>query len=261
MRDRDYFRYRDSSQFSEERLKRFREERQRNRMFFGMGIAVVGVLLLLRSMEILPHFSFSYSWPYVLIIIGILMGIKRGGRSSAWWILILIGAANLIPQFTIMGKPSSQIVWPVLVILAGLAFAFRPSRNRCVPGQRRGRYMDTNINTESTLNIDVTFGGKKEVVTSKDFKGGVISTTFGGCEINLTQADFTEPSAILECHVSFGSVEIILPSHWEVQNEVSPSFGSVEDARTMQTATTSENKKLLILRGNCSFGSIELKSY
>jgi len=261
MRDRDYFRYRDSSQFSEERLKKFREERQRNRMFFGVGIAVVGILLLLRSMDILPYFTFSFSWPIALIIIGIFLALKRGPRSNAWWILILVGAANLTPQFMIMGKPSSHVVWPVLIILAGLAFAFRPSRNRCAPGQRRGRYMDTNISTESTLNIDVTFGGRKEVVTSKDFKGGVISATFGGCELNLTQADFTEPSVVIECHVSFGSVEIILPSHWEVQNEIAPSFGSVEDGRTIQTATTSENKKLLILRGNCSFGSVELKSY
>jgi len=230
-------------------------------MLFGLGIAVVGTLLLLRSLDILPYFSFTYSWPIVLIVIGIFMAIKRGGHGNAWWILILIGAANLTPQFMIMGKPSSHFVWPALVIFAGLAIAFRPRRTRCLPGQRPARYMDTTINNESNLNIDVTFGAKKEVVTSKDFKGGVISATFGGCEVNLTQADFTEPSVILECHVSFGGLEIVVPSHWELQNEIDPSFGNVEDARTIQTATTSENKKLLILRGNCSFGSIELKSY
>ncbi len=121
--------------------------------------------------------------------------------------------------------------------------------------------MVTNINTESSLNVDVTFGGKKEVITSKDFKGGIVTVTFAGCEVNLVQADFTEPSVILDCRVSFGGVELILPSHWEVQNEVSPSFGSVEDARTIQTPASGENKKLLILRGSCSFGSIEIKSY
>jgi hypothetical protein len=261
MRNRDYYRYRDSGQFSEERLKKFREERQRNRVFFGLGIAVVGLLLLLRSMDILPYFSLTYSWPVVLIVIGLFIGLRRGFRNNAWWILILIGVANLTPQFMIMGKPSSHFVWPAMVIVAGLAIAFRPRRARCVPGQRGGRFMDTTINNESNLNIDVTFGGKKEVVTSKDFKGGVISATFGGCEVNLTQADFTEPSVILECHVSFGGLEIIIPSHWEVQNEIDPAFGNVEDARTIQTATSTEAKKLLILRGNCSFGSIELKSY
>jgi len=262
MRGRDYYRYRDSSQFSEERLKKFREERQRNRMFFGIGMALVGLLLLLRSMDLIPRFSIAFSWPVILIVIGIFIGIKRHGRSNAWWILILIGAINLTPQFMIMGKSSAQFVWPAMVIVAGLAIAFRPRRtDKCLPGQRRGRYMDTTVNNATNLSIDVTFGGKKEVVTSKDFKGGVISVTFAGCEVNLTHADFNEPSIVLDCHISFGGLELILPSHWDVQNEVDPSFGSVEDLRTMQTATTSESRKLLIIRGNCSFGSIELKSY
>jgi hypothetical protein len=135
--------------------------------------------------------------------------------------------------------------------------AFRPRRDRCYPIQP----VRTSINTSSSLNIDATFGGRKEVVTAKDFKGGIVSVTFAGCELNLAQADFTEPSVVLDCRVSFGGLEIIVPSHWEVQIEVNPSFGNVEDGRTIQTATTPENKKLLILRGTCSFGSIELKSY
>ena len=78
---------------------------------------------------------------------------------------------------------------------------------------------------------------------------------------DLSQADFTESSVVLDFRVSFGGVEMVVPSHWEIQNEVASSFGSVEDERTVQTATTNENKKLLILRGTVSFGSIEIKSY
>lgn len=263
MRNNKYYRYRDSSPISEERMQMYREEHKRHRMFFGMGVAVVGVLFLLRSMDILPRFDFVYSWPIVLIIIGLFIGIKKRFQNNAWWILILIGAANLTPQFMIMGKPSSHFVWPALIILGGLAIAFRPRRDRdkCYPGQRHGRFMDTSIHTENNLSIDVTFGAKKEVVTSKDFKGGLVSVTFAGCEINLTQADIGDEPAILDCRVSFGGLEIILPANWEIKNEVDPSFGNVEDARTLQTATASDAKKVLILRGTCSFGSIELKSY
>ena len=258
MRDRNYYnRYRDSSPYSEERLRKFREHRQRNRMFFGIALVLVGGVFLLREFGILPYFMLQFSWPYILIIIGALIGIKHNFRNNAWWILILIGVANLTPQFMIMGRPSRHFVWPAFIIIIGLVMAFRPRRDKCYPV----RTMSSSINTESTLNIDATFGGRKEVVTSKDFKGGVVSLTFGGCELNLTQADFTEPSVVLDCRVSFGGLEIIVPSHWEIQNEINPSFGSVEDARTIQTATSSETKKILILRGTCSFGSIELKSY
>jgi hypothetical protein len=79
----------------------------------------------------------------------------------------------------------------------------------------------------------------------------------------MIQADATEQPMVLNLKVSFGGVELIVPSHWELQNEIEPTFGSVEDHRAIRTSssTISEVKKVLILKGNCSFGSIEIKSY
>ncbi len=238
--------------------KHFREHDPRNRVFFGILVALIGTAFLLKTMGLLSYFDLEFSWPVILIIIGTMIGIKNRGRNNAWWILIAIGVANLIPQFRIMGQPSRHFVWPAAMIVGGLLIALRPRKPKkeCYPGM-----LNSIINTDGNLNIDVTFGGRKEVVTSKDFKGGTVSVTFGGTELNLTQADFTTPSVVLDFHVSFGSVEMIVPSHWEIQNEISPSFGSVDDERTIQTATNNDVKKILILRGNCSFGSIELKSY
>jgi predicted membrane protein len=263
MRNRNFY-GEDYMQIREERMKRFRHNRKRNKKVFGILMALVGIGFFLRALGVFPYFDLEFSWPIILIAIGVLIGLKNNFRNNAWWILILVGIANLTPQFMIMGKPSSHFVWPAFIVIVGLAIAFRPQRDYCAPmrGGRRGKIgTDTNITDESNLNMDITFGGRKEIITSKDFKGGVVSLTFGGCELNLTQADFTEPSVIIDCRVSFGGLEIIVPSNWEVQNEVSPSFGSVEDSRTIQTAVAPENKKVLILRGTCSFGSIELKSY
>ena len=71
----------------------------------------------------------------------------------------------------------------------------------------------------------------------------------------------TQPSVVLDLRVSFGGVEMVVPSNWEIQNEISPSFGSVEDERVIKTGSGYEQKKILILRGSVSFGSIEIKSY
>lgn len=253
MRNRNYNR----GNFNE-----WQERKQSHRMFFGLALAVVGIILFLKSMGIIPHhlFNISTSWPVILIVIGLFSGLKHKFRNNAWWILMLIGIANLTPQFMILGKPSSHFVWPAFIVVAGLAIAFRPRRPRekCYP---KAGAVNTSINPDSNVNVDITFGGRKEIVTSKDFKGGLVSVSFGGCEINLTQADFTDPSVVLDLRVSFGGVEVIVPSHWEVQNEINPSFGSVEDERIIHTVTNNEAKKILILRGNCSFGSVEIKSY
>jgi len=237
----------------------YHRHRQRDRAVFGVALAIVGILLLLKTFGII-WFSFVFTWPIILIVIGALIAIKSRFRNPAWWILMIIGIAHLTPEFQIHGVWSRHFIWPVVLIIAGLAVALRP-RRKLPPYTPTFAIKDTNTSSENTLNIDITFGGRKEFVTSKDFRGGVVSTTFGGCEINLMQADTTEKTIVLELKVAFGGVELIVPSHWEIQNETNSSFSNVEDERSVQTASSPEQKKILILRGSCSFGSIEIKSY
>ncbi len=232
--------------------------KQRNRRVFGLLVAFFGILFLLKTLGILSWYHITLSWPLVLIVLGVFIGFKHKFRNHSWWILIFIGAVNLIPEFTIMGHPSDHFIWPLALIIGGIMIALRPRKfERCQP---QWNYTST-VNTEGLLDINVAFGGKKELITAKDFKGGTIDVNFAGCELNLNQADMTTPSVVLDFRVSFGGVELVVPSHWDIQNEISPSFGSVEDERILQSNTGLEPRKILILRGSVSFGSIEIKSY
>ena len=236
----------------QEKMKEHIMQRQHNRAFFGIAVAILGILWLLKIILHIPY-QWLTEWPFLVIILGVLIGIKSGFRNSAWWILMLIGGTNLVDDYY---PQYNEYMWPVILVCAGLGIALRPARRKCAPNFK----VNNSISSESNLNIDVTFGGRKEMVTAKDFNGGNVSVTFGGCELNLMQADIVE-SAILDLRVSFGGVEIIVPSNWHIQNEINPSFGNVEDERVMQPPVSSENKKTLVLRGSCAFGSIDIKSY
>ncbi|MBL7691658.1 MAG: hypothetical protein JNM41_08685 [Flavipsychrobacter sp.] len=228
-----------------------------NRVFFGVALSLIGLGLLLKALGILPSFV-HFSFPVILIIIGLMIGIKNNFRNNSWWILMAIGLANAIPQFEIMGRSSKHLVWPLMLVIMGLMIAFRPKRkSKCYPQS----VINSQITNDNKLMVDIVFGGRKEIVTTKDFKGGIVSVTFGGSEINLTQADFTDEQIVLDCRVTFGGVELIVPAHWEIQNNIVPSMGSVEDERMIYTGQTSDIKKKLILQGTCNFGSIEIKSY
>lgn len=252
--DRRYYRQRCRNDW------RYSRHHRRDRSFFGIIIAIVGVILLLKVIGILSFITFTLTWPYILIAIGLLLGLKTGFRHAGSWILILIGIAYSVRPFPIFGHSSSELAWPAALIFIGLFIALRPRRKHpyMQPGMSN---IDTVTSAENTIDIDVTFGGRKEFITSKDFKGGIVSATFGGCEVNFMQADSTERTIELTLKVSFGGVELIVPSHWEIQNDINTSFSSVEDERTIQTATPAEERKLLVLKGSCSFGSIEIKSY
>jgi len=236
---------------------RYRNPQQRrgDKVTFGLIVVLVGVILLLQKLH-LRIFNFYETWPVLLIALGLFVGIKHRFRNNAWWIMMFIGTIFLIPPFHFMGLSSTELVWPAAFIVGGLCIALKPNKQKQFVER-----MQANTTTDNFLNVDVTFGGRKEIVTSKDFRGGNVATTFAGSEINLMQADSTIQPMELHIKVAFGGVELIVPSHWEVVVEIQPSFGSVEDHRMVRTPAAGEEKRTLILRGSVSFGSVEIKSY
>lgn len=243
-----------------QQYNRFRERRMRRRgdkTFFGLIVILAGVFILLKKLHFF-YVDWQLIWPIALIAVGLMIGLKKRFHNHAWWILILIGVAHLIPEFEINGTSSASLIVPAALIIGGLMIIFRSrSKRDCRPN-----HIETVTNAENVVNIDVTFAGRKEIVTSKDFRGGNIHTTFGGVELNLVQAEAITQPIVLNVKVSFGGVELIVPSHWEIQNEIETTLGSVEDHRAIRTGGSStEERKVLILRGSCSFGSVEIKSY
>lgn len=242
--------------------RRMRPDRGRNKPVFGILLAIAGLFLLLEMFEVLPDIRYalrSFGWPLILIVIGIIIGIKHQFRNLGSWVLIAIGLANLTPAFEIAGVASNKMIWPLALIGIGLFLMFRGRKPDRFPG-RQGKF-EALTNTSDRLNIDVTFGGRKEIITSKNFRGGRAQATFGGVELNLMQAEIADSPAVLDMRVSFSGVEVIVPSSWEVRSEIAPTMGSFEDKRVLRPAADGLPAPVLIIRGHCSFGNIEVKSY
>jgi len=222
-----------------------------SRIAFGALIIAIGTLVLLKKLGllILPF----HVWPLILIAIGIYSGVKHRFRHFGSWALITLGILFSIPRFLVFGVLSTHLVAPLMLIVLGIYLIVKPRRRYW----QKFHSMSTTVD-EDVLSLDVTFGERNAVVTSKNFKGGTISSTFSETKLNLMQADSKEPM-VLDVSVSFGTLDILIPSHWDVEFQVSNSFASVEDKRYMRVVNT-EEKRMLIIRGNCSFGSIDIKT-
>jgi hypothetical protein len=96
-------------------------------------------------------------------------------------------------------------------------------------------------------------------VISKNFRGGEVSTFFGGTDINLSQADF-QGSAVIHTSTAFGGVKIIAPPHWNIKSEVLCIFGGLDDKRP-QAKEGLDTTKTVVLKGTCIFGGIDIKSF
>ncbi len=234
----------------------------------GLFLLLAGILLLGYKMGA-PIPGWIFTWPVLLIAIGLLSGFKSRFHNPGAYILILIGSVFLIDQ-SMPGIDLHQYIAPIILIGIGLLFILRPRRHsfgRC----RRARWQRTHFSgypdpktsepasSEEYLDVHAVMGGVKKNIQSKNFKGGEIVCFMGGAEINFMQADIQQP-VVLEINNVFGGTKLIIPGNWEVHTEISAVFGGVEDKRNFQNSTPDADKKI-ILRGSCVFGGIEINNY
>ena len=249
----------ENKNFPHGRFRNFEEHRARKRFGFGIVILVIGLVILLRQLGFETILPIRHIWPYILIVIGLIIGFNNKFRSPAPFVLILIGGVHAIPAFHFnIGDTvvySKRLVAPLILICAGLYFLLVSRKKKYF--SNKGMY----TSDQSFIMKDVIFGGTKEIVTSKNFEGGDISAIFGGAEINLTQADSVKDTIVINVRAVFGGCEIIVPSHWDVKNEVFVALGSVDDQRTLRVQDANVSRKTLVLKGLCMFGGVEVKSF
>lgn len=236
-------------------------------IILGLIIIIAGAIFLLRNTGVkLPDWLFT--WPMLLIVIGLISGARHSYKSGGWWILCLVGLVFLFKD-SINGLAISNIVWPIILIFFGLIIMLKP-RRAC--NMKNNRYRgfkncgcdsaynyDRNDTNEDIVESTTIFGGVKKNIISKNFKGGEIVCVFGGTEINLINADIEE-KAILDITQIFGGTQLIIPSNWNVKSEMTAILGGIEDKRDINISSIESNKKTLIIRGTSIFAGIDIKN-
>lgn len=237
----------------------------------GLFLLAIGGLALARSMGV-PVPAWLFSWQMLLIAIGLFIGFRKGFREGGWFVPVIIGGFFLVNEFVLNGELRRHI-WPMILIVVGAMFIFRPRGRGCRPWEKKNPNTASGIEAESLTPLSETsysdtdiidsvniFGGTKKVILSKNFKGGEVVNIFGGCEIDLTQADMTTP-AVLEITAIFGGATLIVPSNWAVKTDGAVTvFGGIGEKRRVATLSSSPDKTLIV-KGTMVFGGIEIKSY
>ena len=246
-------------------------------LIFGIVILAVGAGLLLRKMGVpLPYWLFR--WEMILILVGIVGGVRNQFRDFGWLIPIIIGCIflsdDIFPNVNFRGY-----IWPIGLIALGAVIIFG-GRNRkystaviddyntskgsttgsiTTGGTSINDSRDTTTDTGDVLDVTAVFGGAKRAIVSKNFLGGEVVSVLGGAEINLANADIQGPVRLESVNV-LGGTKLIVPSDWDVQSEVVAIFGGVDDKRNINPAMINPKKKLILI-GTSFLGGLEIKSY
>jgi predicted membrane protein len=243
------------------------------RIIFGSIVIIAGIILVLRNTGF-PFPSFLFSWPMILIAIGVFSAIKDKFTNNTWWILIALGTFFLVSR-EFPDLELGDFFWPAIVIAIGLSILLgkstwlinktkRSDSSSTNSSFQPAESIGTNESNDTTgskgedvLDAAAIFGVVKKNIYSKNFKGGELVSVFGGTEVNLMHADFTGEMKLEIVNV-FGATTLFVPSHWQIRTEAAAILGAIEDKRREPTAIQTD--KVLIIEGVVLFGGIDIKS-
>lgn len=217
------------------------------RWFWGLAIILVGVGFLLNSLGISnANTLITNWWPIILVVIGLGEIINGEFLGGLFWILTGIAIGIFTADLIYYNGNIWQIVWPIIVVMIGLRYIFRPLF-KPHPIGTDGSYVSTSA----------AFSGSDKKISSKNFRGSHVNAAFGGVKLDLRDASLAKEGAIIDVAAIFGGVEILVAKNIPVQMEITAIFGGHEDKR--DTSKINDKLPTLTIRGEVIFGGVEIK--
>ena len=222
------------------------------RAFFGIVIAALGGVLLLKNLEIIKFDSWNVFWGTVwaagLVLAGLTTIISsRKLLTRAWRLLLMAAGVSIgLNAYGIIDVSIWKLFWPVVLIAVGMMRVFSIGSGRCK------KYEKSASDSSDNEKVAIFYGEESRV--KGDYTGGSATAIFGGVELDLRQAKIKD-GAVIDVFTFCGGVDISLPDDVIVQNDVRGILGGSED----KTAPKSSAKKTIHLRGECILGGLEVK--
>jgi hypothetical protein len=176
----------------------------------GLGLAAVGVAMLLDRAGILPAREILTYWPVLLIMFG----------AAVMW------QAVRGSDLAVNGKRPRPIIGPGLVLMLVIASLLGSQA-----WERRDRF-ERRSSTADSPSLFAVLGQAHSVSSSPRFKGADMTSVMGGSRLDLREAKMAPGEvATVDVFGVMGEVEILVPEGWVVDVRATPVMGGVRDSR------------------------------
>jgi len=132
-----------------------------------------------------------------------------------------------------------------------------------LPGKRWRRKLrrsraSVETGDENNPSISVSFGEVNRHLRASALETARLNCSFGAMEISFDRAELSPNGAEVMMNCSFGSIELFVPGHWHIIDQVDCAVGGVDIGKGF--AAPADNAPRLTLSGKVSFGGIEVRS-
>lgn len=230
------------------------QQNSHGRIWLGAILIIVGTLIFLRNFNFEFLHINIFSWPFILLLVGIVILINS--KDSLFGIiLVILGGVGLTARyFDTSYREIFSEYWPVLLILLGLHTIFKNF------GDSKSNKIETIEDDNKAIDIFSFLGDKSKFVKSKNFIGGKTTTILSELTIDFKESSLSEGKNELDCFTLFGSTRLFIPSDWQVIIKTTTIFGGFDDQRGKLMEQSEQNEKTLVIKGLVLFGGGSIKS-
>jgi predicted membrane protein len=189
---------------------------------------------------------------------------------SSWLTMIFWGIIAPDLGIVTIGYPKAMLVTIALWLVVGpmarpgggkkkseSKFNFIGSIGKsAVKGKKRGWSGNSQSVDGDTIKIESSFSGISRRATSQNFKGGEVTTSFGGVQLDLRGAKLAPEGATLNIKAFVGGVEALVPEGWDIEMDVSGTIAGTSDERSHPGG---QGAPKLVITGSATLGGITLK--
>lgn len=120
---------------------------------------------------------------------------------------------------------------------------------------KKSGVVDGGLEEEEVFNCESSFGSSVKYVNSKYLKKARMGNALGNLMVYFDNAEIGEDSAVAEINNAFGKITLYVPREWDTQINVTKSFGDVTEIGK----ATRESGKIFLIKGDTSFGQLEIR--
>lgn len=220
------------------------------RFAFGVAAIVIGFLFLGDNLEWFEIDPIVDWWPLVLVLFGL---VKLLSGEVAWGLVLTLGGSwILLNTLSFLRLDFWDVAFPLAFIGFGALLVVRALRGTTPAGG--------DPSSDSVLHANAMMGGLQRTSRSSAFRGGDAFAFMGGCEIDLRGARLAPGGAVIDVVAIWGGVEVWVPEDWDVDCQVMPIMGGVEErlARSSSEPAPAGARPRLVVRGVALMGGVEV---
>jgi len=236
-----------------------------SRSILGGFLVLFGALFLLDNFYLFD-FDFTYhflNWYTFFVVVGILI-VTKSKDSFFGWILFAFGALGITGRFFEFSfRDMISDFWPLLLIALGLYVILNRKSGGTYnsgEGTTASGISGSQTNADTIDEVSIFYGSKK-IITSDNFKGGKITSIFGGTDLDLTNAKLAEGHQVIDVLTIFGGMQLYTRQDLKIDVKVMSIFGGFADKRIKLQSTVPDQSRTLVLKGLAIFGGGSIKNY